>query len=60
MVPFFIQSGPVRTMEIPADPRRLVGVALFLEGGGKVCVDGVPAAVDVHGVGCGRWLGQVH
>ena len=33
---------------------------MFLECGVKVCVDGVPAAVDVYGVGCRRWLGQFH
>jgi hypothetical protein len=52
MVSFSIQSGPVGTMTIPADPRRLV--ALFLEDGCKVCVDSFPSAINVDGVGCRR------
>ena len=52
IVPLLIQSGPVGTIAIPADLRRLVGVSLFLEGGGEVCIDGVPATVYVYGVGC--------
>ena len=33
---------------------------MFLKGGGEVCVDGVPSAVYVYGVGARRWLGQFH
>ena len=33
---------------------------MFLESGGEVCIDGVPATVDIYGVGCWWWLGQFH
>ena len=33
---------------------------MFLESSGEVCIDGVPATVDIYGVGCWWWLRQFH